>query len=96
MHFYTIKEAIRGGTRVRIRLRGGERVVEPHLLGRNRRGDTLVRAYQVAGRGHAAGWRLLRLEEIEQAVETGERFRSPRAGYKPRDPVMAGGIIESF
>jgi predicted DNA-binding transcriptional regulator YafY len=96
MHFYTIKEAIRGGTKVRIRLRGRERVVEPHLLGRNRRGDTLVRAYQVGGRGQAEGWKLLRLEEIEQAVETGERFSNPRPGYRPRDRAMAGGIIESF
>jgi predicted DNA-binding transcriptional regulator YafY len=96
MHLYTIKEAIRGGTKVRIRLRGRERVVEPHLLGRNRRGDTLVRVYQVGGRGHAEGWRLLRLEEIEQAVETGERFANPRSGYQPRDRAMAGGIIESF
>jgi hypothetical protein len=96
MPFYTIKEAIRGGTKVRIRLRGGERVVEPHLLGRNRRGDTLVRAYQVGGLGHAEGWQLLRLEEVEQAVETGERFGNPRPGYKPRDRAMAGGIIESF
>ena len=59
MPFYTIKEAIRGGSKVRIRLRGGERVVEPHLLGRNRRGDTLVRAYQLGSRGHAEGWQIL-------------------------------------
>ena len=93
---YTIKEAIRRGTKMRIRLRGSERLVEPHLLGRNRRGDTLVRAYEVGGGGHASGWKLLRLEEIEHAVETGERFDRPRPGYKPRDPAMAGGIIESF
>ncbi len=96
MHFYTIKEAIRGGSRVRVLLRTGERVVEPHLLGRNKRGDTLVRVYQVQGPASAGGWQLLRLDEIEQAVETGERFRQPRPGYKPRDPVMAGGIIERF
>jgi hypothetical protein len=41
--------------------------------------------------------RLLRLQEIERAVETGEGFRRPRPGYRPRDPAIAGGIIiESF
>ena len=79
MPFYTIKEEIRGGTKVRIRLRGGERVVEPHLLGRNRRGDTLVRAYQVGGLGHAEGWQLLRLEEVEQAQLMTEISRVARA-----------------
>jgi hypothetical protein len=94
MHFYTIKEAIRDGLRVRVVLPDGECVVEPHLLGRNKRGDTLVRAYQVPGSMRTGGWRLLRLEEIEQAVETGEKFAYPRPGYEPRDRLMAGGIIE--
>jgi len=96
MHFYTIKEAIRGGIKVRIRVPEGEGVAELHLLGRNRRGETLVRAYLVEGPRKLRGWRLLRLAEIEQAVETGETFTMPRPGYKQRDPAMAGGIIESF
>ena len=96
MHFYTIKEAIRRGIKVRIRLPEGEGVVEPHLLGRNGRGETLVRAWQVAGPRKIKGWRLLRLAEIEQAVETADRFSTPRPGYNPRDPAMAGGIIEHF
>jgi hypothetical protein len=96
MTFYTIKEAVRLGIKVRIRLPEGESVFEPHLLGRNRRGETLVRAWQVEGTSRAKGWRLLRLTEIEQAVETGEKFTMPRPGYKPRDLAMPGGIIERF
>lgn len=96
MTFYTIKEAVRLGIKVRIRLSEGEGVFEPHLLGRNRRGETLVRAWQVEGTRRSKGWRLLRLADIEQAVETGENFCTPRPGYKPRDPAMLGGIIERF
>ena len=49
MSFYTIKEAIRGGLCLRLSLSNGDHVVEPHLLGRNLSGDTLLRAYQVRG-----------------------------------------------
>jgi hypothetical protein len=36
MPFYTIKEAIRSGRRLKLSLAEGEYLVEPHVLGRNR------------------------------------------------------------
>ena len=45
MSFYTIKEAIRAGLRLKLSLPDGEHIVEPHVLGRDRRGKTLLRAY---------------------------------------------------
>lgn len=47
--FYTIKEAIRGGPCLKLSLADGEYIVEPHLLDRNRKVDTLLRAYQIRG-----------------------------------------------
>jgi hypothetical protein len=97
MSFYTIKEAIRTGYCLKLSLEGGECIVEPHVLGRNRRGDTLLRAYQVRGPGSrrkGTRWRLIRLDRIGHAVETGKRFKNARPGYKPYDPTMTGGIIE--
>ncbi len=97
MSFYTIKEAIRTGYCLKLSLEGGEYIVEPHVLGRNRSGDTLLRAYQVRAprRGSKAKrWRLFRLDRIGHAVETGKRFKDSRPGYKPYDPTMTGGIIE--
>jgi hypothetical protein len=96
--FYTIKEAIRDGKRLRVRLADGERVVEPHVLGRNRRGRTLMRAYQLHGPddGRSEPWKLFDVAELEGAVETGDRFSHPRPGYRANDPSMSGGIIERF
>jgi predicted DNA-binding transcriptional regulator YafY len=97
MSFYTIKEAIRGGFRLRLSLRDGEHVVEPHVLGRNRNGHTLLRAFVLRGPRRlddATGWKLFRLDRIDHAVETGDRFTGPRPRYKPDDPTMSGGIIE--
>ena len=97
MSFYTIKEAIRGGFSLKLVLPDGEHVVEPHLLGRNRNGDALLRAYEPRvnqAKNQKVGWKLFRLDRISRAVETGERFKAPRPRYKPNDRTMAGGIIE--
>jgi hypothetical protein len=97
MPFYTIKEAIRSGFRLKLSLPDGEHIVEPHVLGRNRSGDTLLRAYQIRGprqAGDPTRWKLIRLDHIDHAVETGDRFKAPRPDYKPNDATMRGGIIE--
>jgi hypothetical protein len=97
MAFYTIKEAIRSGHRLKLSLAEGEYLVEPHLLGRNRSGKTLLRAFQLCGPDRpkeATPWKVFDLDSIQHAVEAGERFRNPRPGYKPNDPTMTGGIIE--
>jgi len=97
MEFYTIKEAIRCGYHLRLCLAEGEYVVEPHVLGRNRSGKTLLRAYQLRGpdgTGKATPWKVFDVDRIQRAVESGERFDNPRPGYKPNHPTMKGGIIE--
>jgi hypothetical protein len=97
MTFYTIKEAVRCGRRLRLFLAEGESLVEPHILGRSRSGQTLLRAYQVRGPDHAkqaTPWKVFDLNSIERAVEADDRFCNPRPGYRPNDPAMRGGIIE--
>ena len=97
MSFYTIKEAIRGGLLLKLSLPDGEHVVEPYVLGRNRKGDTLLRAYQVRGprsEQKVTRWKLIRLDRIGRAVETGGRFKNPRPSYRPNDPTMRGRILE--
>ena len=95
MAFYTIKEAIREGLRLKLSLADGEYVVEPHVLGRNRRGKTLLRAWQLSGpRSDDTPWKVFDLDRIQHAVENGGRFDHPRPGYRAHDPHMTGGIIE--
>ena len=96
MTFYTIKESIRTGHRLKLSLAEGEYLVEPHVLGRSRGGKTLLRAFQVRGPSpeQATSWKLFDLESINRAIELSERFEIRRPGYKPNDPAMRGGIIE--
>jgi hypothetical protein len=97
MSFYTIKEAIREGRRLKLSLPDGEYRVEPHVLGRDRRGRTLLRAFQLGSprrRATAAAWKLFDLDSIRNAVELDERFAGPRQGYRANDPAMKGGILE--
>jgi len=97
--FYTIKQAIREQSRLRLSLAEGEYLVEPHVMGRTRAGKTVLRAYQLRGPrsvAKPASWRLFDLATIERAVEAGDRFERPRPGYKPNDPTMKGGIIEAM
>ena len=99
MAFYTIKEAIREGRRLKLSLADGEYRVEPHVLGRDRRGRTLLRAFQLGSPGRratAATWKLFDLDSIQHAVELDERFARPREGYKANDPAMRGGILERY
>jgi hypothetical protein len=99
MAFYTIKEAIHSNHRLKLRLADGEHLVEPHVLGRNLRGKTLLRAYLLHGPNGAAKankWKLFDLDRILRAVDSGERFGNPRPGYQPNDPSMGGGIIENL
>lgn len=65
------------------------------MLGRNRAGRTLLRAFQVRGPGRpGASWKVFDLDSIRHANEVPTRFHNPRPGYDPSDPAMSGGIIE--
>src|SRR5262245_57879412 len=94
MPFHTIKEAIRTGHRIRLSLAEGEYLVEPHVLGRNKKGRTLLRAFKLRGPGPTAPWKVFDLERIQNAKEVPARFHTPRPGYNPDDPAMSGEIIE--
>ena len=99
MTFYTIKEAVRRGDRLKLRLADGEHIVEPHVLGRDKRGRTLLRAYQLRGpRGATSDgtWKVIDVGTVLRAVEAGERFSSARPGHNPDHPLMSGGVIESY
>lgn len=99
MTFYTIKEAVRRGDRLKLHLADGEHIVEPHVLGRDRRGRTLLRAYQLRGpRGATTSgtWEVIDVGTVLHAVEVGQRFSKPRPGHNPDDPLMSGGVIESY
>ena len=84
--------AIRQRWVVHLRYDWGHRVVEPHVYGRTREGHELLRAFQVGGHsesGRPFGWKLFRVDEIENVHLPGKRFKGPRRGYKRVDPAIS-------
>jgi predicted DNA-binding transcriptional regulator YafY len=68
-----------------------QRVVEPHLLGVNKAGNTILVAYQVSGgsvSGEAPQWRQYDLNNIDSCEAYGTKFKEPRPGYNAGDKRM--------
>lgn len=71
---------------------GAVRVVEPHVYGRNTAGHEALSAWMRPGWSRSdpeGGWRMFRLDGIEQLQSLPERFESARPGYNPDDPHFA-------
>lgn len=91
-----ITGAIRAKERLVFNYYPGDRVIEPHALGRSKSGDLLLRAYQVEGAsdsGKPVGWKLFRLDKSDGGRGHGTTFPCARPLYNPNDPAMTGGII---
>lgn len=92
----TIKGAILARCTVRLSYPPGERVIEPHALGKSADGNLLLRAFQVSGAsasGEHKDWKLFRLDRATKVVKTETTFAAPRAGYRRGDSAMKGGIL---
>jgi hypothetical protein len=81
---------------LRIVYEPGERVIEPHALGRGTDAQLLLRAYQIDGAtasGESMGWKLFRLDKVSSIEPDGSPSTAPRPDYKRNDRAMKGGII---
>jgi hypothetical protein len=68
----------------------GNRIVEPHVYGRDGAGKELLRCYQIAGESMSqerAGWKLLRASDATSVEVLDVRFER-RTGYNPSDPAI--------
>lgn len=90
MNEHELCDAIHRRRRVRFWYRGGMRTAEPYAYGVDDGGHPILRALQVSGysrsRGH--GWKLFRVEEIEEFRMLDETFPEPEEGYMRNDPAM--------
>ena len=84
-----IAKAIHERKLLRFSYDGGLRMVEPYVYGACETHE-LLRAYQVSGhsRSRPTGWKLFRVEEINDIVVLDQRFGEPHAGYMRNDPCM--------
>lgn len=90
--FDLLVAAIRLRLVVHLRYDWGHRVVEPHVYGLTRDGQELLRAFQTGGHSESRqsfGWKLFRVDEIENVHLPGERFKGPRREYKRKDPAIS-------
>lgn len=74
----------------------GRRILEPHAFGISSEGNGLLRAFQTSGAsstGERVGWKLMRVDRIEDIAVLSSTFQSPRPGYRKGDSAMKGGII---
>lgn len=86
-----IVAAIRERWIVHLRYEWGHRVVEPHVFGKTRDGQELLRAFQVGGHsesGRPYGWKLFRVDEIPEVHLPGGHFKGPRRDYAREDPAI--------
>jgi predicted DNA-binding transcriptional regulator YafY len=85
-----ICEAIQNRRVLRFDYDGGERTVEPYVLGTTRAGVELLRAYQTSGfsqSGQSQGWKLFRTSEIGDIRLAGDTFQS-RRDYRGTEPTI--------
>lgn len=82
--------AIRERRVLELRYHGYSRIVEPHIYGRTKHDEEVVRCYQLAGgsdSGERAGWKLLKLDEAVLVHLTETSFLA-RPDYRPEDKVI--------
>jgi hypothetical protein len=86
----TICKAIEERRILELRYHGFSRIVEPHVYGEDKKGNEVVRCYQLAGEsesGERAGWKLLRIKEAV-IVHLSETLFIPRPEYRRNDKVV--------
>jgi len=87
----TIIQAIREKRVLEIGYHGFMRIIEPHAYGRNKRGEFILRCYQIGGgsvSGSPVDWKLLLQGEMRSITMTPAGFAGPRPGYKLIDPAI--------
>lgn len=89
--------AVRDGKILELRYDGFSRWVEVHTVGYSKVGEALMRAWQVRGgsrTGERAGWKLMRLAEVRDAILSEDPSQAPRPGYRRGDAAMSRILCE--
>lgn len=84
----TICDAIASRVRLRMSYGGKERVVEPYCHGTDKKGDDVLRAFQVSAPDGATGWRFFKTASIEVIAPTDVTFEDDRPDYVADDKQM--------
>ena len=80
--------ALRQSKRLRLDYDGYARVVEVHVIGKDKDGHDIMLVWQVAGGSKSnerLGWKALKLHEATGAMLLDEDSDAPREGYNPHN-----------
>lgn len=83
--------AINNRSVLKFKYKGFDRVVEPHAVGVSKKGNTLMRCYQVSGgsySGNVPDWKLMSVGKISSLEISQTSFSEPRDGYVRGDKCM--------
>lgn len=72
------------------------RLVEPHAVGVNAKGQLVLRAFQVTGDSatSSTAWKLFTVDKMINTIVAGLTSQAPRPGYKAGDRAMAKIIAQ--
>lgn len=75
---------------------GKPRLVEPHAVGINHKGELVMRGYQVEGESATSprAWKLLMVDKMVDLKPTVDTFPQARDGYKTGDKAMRDVLAE--
>jgi len=88
---FDICNAIKNREIIQFYYDGGIRIVEPFCCGVNKKGNLVLRGYQIGGyssSGNPIGWKLFKVDEMYNVSTTGLKFDGLRPGYNPNDKGM--------
>ena len=79
----------------------GLRVIEPVAFGYSKRGNPVLRAWDIEGSSHTSykgeqplpGWRLFRVDKILSFKPSGEQFNEPKPNYNPNGDRSMNRVI---
>lgn len=91
-----LEEAIKHRNVLLFDYNGKQRVVEPHAYGVSRKGELILRAFQIAGDSDSdqVGWKLFNVGGISNLDVSSETFNRPRDGYRTGDSAMTSVLAE--
>lgn len=89
--------ALQQGKILELQYDGYSRCVEVHSIGVSMAGNFVMACWQTSGgssSGEQVGWKLMRFDQIKDAVISGGNSAAPRDGYRRGDKRMQRIICE--
>lgn len=85
-------QAIKNRNTIQFKYKELNRIVQPACYGRNKKGNDMLRGYQIRGDTHSespSSWKYFKVDNIEDGKILNEKFHESPQGYKKGDKHMS-------